>query len=58
MKEKSSLKEVNRIIDRIEKNINKLMEYEAMKCSNEEKMWRGEEPTYSRKDFLKLFGHD
>lgn len=54
MREEEKLARFNALVDRIEGNINKLIELVAMKTANEERMQRGESLAYNEDDFIKL----
>lgn len=56
MKEEEKLARFNALVDRIEGNINKLIELVAMRTANEERMQRGESLAYNEDDFIKLLG--
>lgn len=54
MKDEEKLAKFNHLVDRIEANIDKLIEYESMKAANFERMLRGESLAYNEEAFLKL----
>lgn len=54
MREEEKLARFNALVDRIEGNINKLIELVAMRTANEERMQRGESLAYNEDDFIKL----
>lgn len=54
MREEEKLARFNAIADKIEKNIDKLIELVAMRTANEERMQRGESLAYNEDDFIKL----
>lgn len=54
MKEEEKLARFNAVVDKIEKNIDKLIELVAMRTANEERMQRGESLAYTEDDFIKL----
>lgn len=56
MRDEEKLARFNALADKIEKNIDKLIELEAMKCANEERKWRNQAPAYNEQDFINLLG--
>ena len=54
MKDEEKLAKFNHLVDRIEANIDKLIEYEYMRAANFERMLRGESLAYNEEAFLKL----
>jgi hypothetical protein len=54
MRDEEKLAKLNAIAEKLEKSIDKLIEYEAMKCANEERRSRGESLAYNEEAFMKL----
>ena len=54
MRDEEKLARFNAIVDKLEESIDKLIEYEAMKCANEERRMRGESLAYNEEAFMKL----
>lgn len=54
MRDEEKLARFNALADKIEKNIDKLIELVAMRTANEERMQRGESLAYTEDDFIKL----
>jgi len=54
MREEEKLARFNAVADKIEKNIDRLIELVAMRTANEERMQRGESLAYNENDFIKL----
>lgn len=54
MRDEEKLARFDHIVDKLESTVNKLIEYESMKCANYERMANGESLAYNEEAFLKL----
>lgn len=54
MRDEEKIARLGHIVDKLELIVNKLIEYESMKCANYERMANGESLAYNEDAFLKL----